>query len=720
MSAAACGCTSAPGTAGGPESEAIGRTSSADSVLNSWLAPLPGSAVLASVYDLASQSVIVAGTYAEGPVAAGQGCSNYAGQSQPVPNATATGNTDFFIARISTAGGVSFNTWTNCFGAPNVSDTVTDLATNGYGDYYLAGTFGGTLTFAPGRATSSFGGLDYYLMKVQQNGNVAWGQSFGSTAQESMPMYITAYSDGTQSQTDYTYPARVFVSGSTNHGINLRNPSQTSFPGDNPNVMSSAAITPPNGSNNPFIVEYDEYGKVVQSRSIRANDYNQQSSDAIAGKIDYDPNGKRVAFLTNTTTQPANRQPFNTPGGPMPSFTHATVWLLDGSDLHWVSLYDWYTQFLPCKAVDVFWNQTTWQTVQLPYEVSLQTSSGNSTEFISPETLPHALWHYNPSTGETTNYGYYNPYPDAFKPVMQDSQCYVDPPSNFHDGLLAWPGYYSDIGEPYPTPYTHPFNPLIGALWLNEPGWSYSEWVGSDSSVTYASAHEAGITTGDYRVVQSATSLAFDRSSDPARAGKLYIGGQFSGAMSFPYQGTGLQGPSCGSCDGHTDRFLQLMDTNSGYLSNVWAGVEASKLSGYDAQMVSLITEPQTGKILVSGYDHSGGSGVIVLEDIEDVTNAMKLQKRWSFNNPAVAAVTTATIDPNGSYYVAGAVGSAGANFPTPVFPAPTTGASDGYLVDMSLPEFFIKGPVPIPPIPLPNPGLYNVASMAPKSMTMP
>jgi hypothetical protein len=73
-----------------------------------------------------------------------------------------------------------------------------------------------------------------------------------------------------------------------------------------------------------------------------------------------------------------------------------------------------------------------------------------------------------------------------------------------------------------------------------------------------------------------------------------------------------------------------------------------------------------------------------VLEDIKNVSNVMSIQNRWTYVNATPRAVTTAAIDPNGSYYVAGAVDASGANFPTPLWPAPNTGAMDGYMVNLS------------------------------------
>ncbi|WP_437782006.1 hypothetical protein [Sorangium sp. So ce1097] len=68
--------------------------------------------------------------------------------------------------------------WARGFGGPG-PDTSLSIASDAYGDYYVAGSFTGTVDFGTGPLTSA-GQSDIFLLKLDAAGSVLWSHRFGT------------------------------------------------------------------------------------------------------------------------------------------------------------------------------------------------------------------------------------------------------------------------------------------------------------------------------------------------------------------------------------------------------------------------------------------------------------------------------------------------------------------------------------------------------------
>jgi hypothetical protein len=72
--------------------------------------------------------------------------------------------------------------WSQRFGS-TLTDAGEDVAVDGSGNVFVAGSFSGTVDFGGGPLTSA-GGTDIFLAKYNSNGALQWSQRFGSTGGE--------------------------------------------------------------------------------------------------------------------------------------------------------------------------------------------------------------------------------------------------------------------------------------------------------------------------------------------------------------------------------------------------------------------------------------------------------------------------------------------------------------------------------------------------------
>lgn len=89
------------------------------------------------------------------------------------------GQSDVYIAKYTATGNVS---WARKFGSAGI-DAARGIDPSGDGGVIVSGEFSGTIQFDQISLTS-VGGKDIFLVKLDENGNVVWAKSFGSTGDE--------------------------------------------------------------------------------------------------------------------------------------------------------------------------------------------------------------------------------------------------------------------------------------------------------------------------------------------------------------------------------------------------------------------------------------------------------------------------------------------------------------------------------------------------------
>lgn len=94
---------------------------------------------------------------------------------------TSNGGFDVFVQKLQSNGDLS---WVSTFGGPG-NDIGEKLAVDDINQVYLSGGFYQTVDFDPGPGTvfgSSLGSMDFYIQKLDENGNLVWVNTFGGTA----------------------------------------------------------------------------------------------------------------------------------------------------------------------------------------------------------------------------------------------------------------------------------------------------------------------------------------------------------------------------------------------------------------------------------------------------------------------------------------------------------------------------------------------------------
>lgn len=98
-------------------------------------------------------------------------------------NLTGSGSYDVFIQKMDASGNFI---WARSLGG-TASDFCHSITTDAFGNVYTTGTFGGTADFDPGSGTAnstSVGGDDVFVHKMNASGNLIWVKTFGGTSHE--------------------------------------------------------------------------------------------------------------------------------------------------------------------------------------------------------------------------------------------------------------------------------------------------------------------------------------------------------------------------------------------------------------------------------------------------------------------------------------------------------------------------------------------------------
>ncbi|MBY0434179.1 MAG: IPT/TIG domain-containing protein [Cyclobacteriaceae bacterium] len=102
-------------------------------------------------------------------------------------NLASAGSSDIFISKLDMNGDF---VWARLFGAGS-GDYATTLDTDGAGNIYTAGNFNGTIDFDPGAGTFNLaGGFDYFLQKLDTDGNFVWAYSMNSGFEMSIKVQL--------------------------------------------------------------------------------------------------------------------------------------------------------------------------------------------------------------------------------------------------------------------------------------------------------------------------------------------------------------------------------------------------------------------------------------------------------------------------------------------------------------------------------------------------
>ena len=106
----------------------------------------------------------------------------YFGGVMELPDATvvASGGMDIFLMKLS-AGGKHI--WSQRFGDPAASQTLTDVAVDSKGNVVAVGRFNGSIIFG-NSLFSSTSGNDVYVLKLSSAGQLLWARHFAGTSSE--------------------------------------------------------------------------------------------------------------------------------------------------------------------------------------------------------------------------------------------------------------------------------------------------------------------------------------------------------------------------------------------------------------------------------------------------------------------------------------------------------------------------------------------------------
>lgn len=127
-----------------------------------------------SVFIDSNSNIYITGYY--------QDTADFNPSATEVFNMTSTGVYDVFVLKLDNNGNFI---WAKSFGGTSV-DMGLDIVA-GSNEVYVSGRYQGTIDLDPGANTSnvtSNGSLDAFLLKLDENGDFLWGNSFGGTSNE--------------------------------------------------------------------------------------------------------------------------------------------------------------------------------------------------------------------------------------------------------------------------------------------------------------------------------------------------------------------------------------------------------------------------------------------------------------------------------------------------------------------------------------------------------
>lgn len=128
-----------------------------------------------------ADNVCIVGTY-EGTISFGE----------LAPIASVVGSDDIFVAKVSSDGQAL---WAKSLGGSSGLDVGRGVATDANGNVYAMGQFEGAAFFGNSDTLISLGSLDFFITKLNPNGQVRWAKRFGGTRFD-LANHITADANG--------------------------------------------------------------------------------------------------------------------------------------------------------------------------------------------------------------------------------------------------------------------------------------------------------------------------------------------------------------------------------------------------------------------------------------------------------------------------------------------------------------------------------------------
>lgn len=126
--------------------------------------------------------------------------------------------------------------WFNVYGATQIPEAITDVATTPDGDIVIVGGFGGTLDFGAGPMAST-GSYDIFVAKIDPFGKAIWSKRFGDASSQSANAVAVDSMGG------------IYIAGAASGSVNF---------GDG--VRTSA------GSTDAFLAKFDADGNILWSK----------------------------------------------------------------------------------------------------------------------------------------------------------------------------------------------------------------------------------------------------------------------------------------------------------------------------------------------------------------------------------------------------------------------------------------------------------------------
>ena len=159
-----------------------------------------------------------------------------------VANLSAIGDVDAFISKLNANGNYI---WARSLGGA-LEDGATDVAVDNTGNVYVGGIFYGTVDFDPGAGTSNLtsnGLSDFFLLKLDANGNFVWARSMGGSSYDSVNGLVVGTS------------GNIFVTGFFGSTVDF-----------DPNAGVSELTSA--GSNDVFVGKYDTNGNMIWAKNM--------------------------------------------------------------------------------------------------------------------------------------------------------------------------------------------------------------------------------------------------------------------------------------------------------------------------------------------------------------------------------------------------------------------------------------------------------------------
>jgi hypothetical protein len=153
-------------------------------------------------------------------------------------NLTSAGFDDIFVVRYDAAGS---HLWSKRYGT-NMQNGVDDVATTAGGDIVFVGSYATTINFG-GSDLVATGGIDGYVVQLDQDGNHEWSRAFQSAGNETATKVVTL-SDGS-----------VWAAGTFDTAVNL-------------NGVAGTEISPTSTGNDLLLVKYNSSGSYQTAKAF--------------------------------------------------------------------------------------------------------------------------------------------------------------------------------------------------------------------------------------------------------------------------------------------------------------------------------------------------------------------------------------------------------------------------------------------------------------------